>query len=368
MFFKRLVWLNGLAIILSAGFMVACGPSEEEQAATSVALTAAAATSTPTVTPTHTPTPTSTPTSTATPIPYDLSVLVAGEEDASIIGASVVLAEIGDEVGAQITDDVGQVFWFDLPGEEVNLSINAQGYYTLNVTESIERGINQIAATLERDPHGLLPSEACAPSERLLYVEDFQDGKAQGWAEIEARAQGWDITPHPDSPGNWVVSNSGAADPQTQLEDHTFDNAVWRTRFMPVGEPNYTFNWRFVTEPYETADGLVQFSNYGIGFHYPYFRAFRQVVPFSEVILMDILRLTRSGEWHNVEIATYRGVLEVWIDGSRLLSYRDPEPLVSGPIGLELFPPEADESIVFFDDLSVCELTGAFVPMPTAES
>jgi len=60
MFVKRLVRLDSLAIILSAGILIGCGPSAEEQAATSVALTVAAATSTPTVTPTHTPTATST--------------------------------------------------------------------------------------------------------------------------------------------------------------------------------------------------------------------------------------------------------------------------------------------------------------------
>ncbi len=137
---------------------------------------------------------------------------------------------------------------------------------------------------------------------------------------------------------------------------------------MPIGEPNYSFNWRFVTEPYEVADGLVQFSNYGIGFPYPYFRVVRATDPFPEVVLMDILRLTRTGEWHDIEIATYKDKLEVWVDGSRLLTYNDPDPIASGPLGLELFPPEAEDSVVYFDDLSVCELAGAFVPMPTPES
>jgi hypothetical protein len=62
-----------LAIILSGGLLLSCGPSPEEQAATAAALTAAAATNTPTPTstpsptPTHTPTPTPTPTNTPEP-------------------------------------------------------------------------------------------------------------------------------------------------------------------------------------------------------------------------------------------------------------------------------------------------------------
>ena len=301
MFIKRLVRLDSLAIILSAAILIGCGPSAEEQAATSVALTAAAATSTPTVTPTHTPTATSTHTPTPTPVPYDLSVLVAGEEDAPIIGASVVLAEIGDEVGTLITDDVGQVFWKDLPGETVNLSISAQGYYPLDVAETIERGISQITTTLERDPHGLLPSEACAPGERLLYIEDFQDGRAQGWAEIEARAQGWDVVPHPDSAGNLVALNSGVIDTQTKLRDLTFDDAVWRVRFMPHGRPtNYFFTWHGVNEPYEAKEGTVDGSDYSVGAYSGQgLRVVRSVSPSSEIALLDINPFfIRDDEWH----------------------------------------------------------------------
>lgn len=370
MFVKRLIRLDSLAIILSAGILIGCGPSAEEQAATSVALTAAAATSTPTVTPTHTPTPTPTHTPTATPIPYDLSVLVAGEEDAPIIGASVVLAEIGDEVGTLITDDVGQVFWNDLPGETVNLSISAQGYYPLDVAETIERGISQITTTLERDPHGLLPSEACAPSERLLYIEDFQDGSAQGWAEIEARAQGWDVAPHPDSAGNLVALNSGVTDTQIVLRDLTFDNAVWRVRFMPHERPtNYSFIRHWVTEPYEVKDGTVDFSAYSIGAYSGQgFAAVRAASPFPEVVLLDINPFfIRDDEWHVIEMSTYFDTFEVWMDGILYSRYNDPDPLPGGQIALEYRTDESFQSIIYFDNMTVCELSAPFVPMPTPE-
>ena len=59
----------GLALLLFCILLSACGPSPEEQAATSAALTVAAATSTPTVTPTSTTIPTSTPTPTITLTP-----------------------------------------------------------------------------------------------------------------------------------------------------------------------------------------------------------------------------------------------------------------------------------------------------------
>ena len=370
MFVKRLLRLNSLAIILSAGIMIGCGPSAEEQAATSVALTAAAATSTRTVTPTQTPTPTSTPTPTPTPIPYDLSVLVAGEENAPILGATVVLAEVEGDDDTQKTDNVGQAFWYDLPGETINLSISAQGYFPLDTTESIKRGINQVSVGLERDPHGLLPSEACGPGEQLLYIEDFQDGEAQGWQEIQFRTQGWDLGPHPDSQGNLVIIRPANIDSGSTLHDREFDSAVWRVRFMPVGKPTFNFNWLFKADSYEVEGETVEWSSYQVWFDPPGNRVFRAQSPLSTVGLQDIVRTMRSGEWHQIEISTFQGLLEVWIDGRRFLHYNDPRPLPEGAlsIGAGWDSSPDDPSIVYFDDISVCELSAPYVPMPTPES
>lgn len=360
---RKNIWI-GIAVILSGILLISCGPSPEEKAATSVALTAAAATSTPTNTPTSTPTPT------PTPIPYDLSVLVTGDEDAPIVEAIVILAEIGTEVGTQITDDVGQAFWYELPGETINLSISAQGYFPQEITESINRGINQLTVNLDRDPHGVLPSEACAPGEKLLYIEDFQDGEAQGWQEIEFRSQGWDLIAQPDSAGNLVILNPGESDTQIVLQDFTFDDAVWRIHLMPHGNPtNYSFNWHFVTEPYEVKDGTVDFSAYSVGIYSVRgFRVVRSASPFPEVVLSDIIRNIKNDEWHVIEISTYYDTFEIWLDGFLLVKYNDPDPLPGGPLGLALMPSESDQSMVYFDNLTVCELSEPFVPMPTPES
>jgi len=364
------IWI-GLAIILIGAFLSSCGPSPEEQTATAVALTAAAATSTPTVTPTFTPTPTSThtPTPTPTPIPYDLSVLVTGDEDAPIVGAIVVLAEIGTEIGTQITDDVGQAFWYDLPEETVNLSISAQGYFPLEKTDSIKRGINQVAVVLERDPPGLLPSEACAPGERLLYIEDFQDGEAQGWPEIEYRAQDWDIGPGPDMPGDMVLFRPAEHEGGAEFHDQTFDNAVWRLQFMPIGMPIFHFDWHWAKD-YEVEEGTVRRSNYSLWFHPPDIRVFRsQRDLFPTINLRDVVRTMKRDVWHQIEISTYEGTLEVWIDGVRFLSYEDPKPLPGGimTLGQGYEEPLDPQSIVYYDDIVVCELTAPFVPMPTPE-
>ena len=337
-----LILLIGL---LSSG----CGPSPEEQASTAAALTAAAATSTPSPTSTPAPTFTPTPTPTPTPVPYALSLIIVGEEDAPIIGASVVLAESD---AMQNTDDVGQAFWSDLPGETVNLSVSAQGYFPQEITDTITRGVNQLTINLDRDPHGILPSEACGPNETLLYLEDFQDGEAQGWQGIEFRVQGWDLIQHPDSAGNKVIQNPSETDTQVQLDDFTFGDAVWRVHIMPQGKHgDIQFSWHH--NPEEWGEYNVHFYEWGVMIGRP------------GVTLLDIERYIKKDVWQLLEISTYNDTLEVWLDGIIVLKYTDPKPIPGGQIGIGLMPSEFEGSMVYFDNLIVCELTEPFVPLPT---
>ena len=341
-------------VILLSMLIAGCGPSAEEQAATFAALTAAAATDTPTPTPTDTPTPT------VTPVPYDLSLIVTGEEDVAIVGAHVVLEEVGDEAGIQITDEVGQASWFDLPGETVSLSISAQGYFPVEMTESVKRGINQMTVSLERDPHGLLPSQACGPGEKLLYIEDFQDGEAQGWEKFKLRVGGWGLGPHPDSLGNIVAMYNGRQWSDAGLSAGSFDNAVWRIQFMTDSKGILSFHWR-----HKEGAG---FSAYSALFESGSLLVIRNNWPISNPALLNTdLNLTRA-TWHQLEMSTFEGRLETWLDGRRLLVYEDPEPLPSGTIKIWFESSPDVESVIYFDDISVCELTAPYVPMPTPES
>ncbi|MFL7870374.1 MAG: carboxypeptidase-like regulatory domain-containing protein, partial [Anaerolineales bacterium] len=156
-----------LAILLAAILLIAsCGPSAEEVAT----MTAAAWTATPSPTATPTLTPT------ATPIPYDVTVKIIDQDGNPIPGANVVFPESGND-GPVIVDDGGQAVWNNLPGETGTLGVAAPGYFSAEQSLSLERGPNEVTVALERDPYGLLPAEACAPGEKLLYIEDFQDGQ-----------------------------------------------------------------------------------------------------------------------------------------------------------------------------------------------
>jgi len=357
MSFKRFFQWSLLILLLSSSLLISCGPSAEEIAATEVALTAAAVTNTPMPTPTDTPTPT------ATPVPYDLSVIVTGEEDAPIVGAHVVLAEVGDETGSQITDEVGQVFWNDLPGETISLSLSAQGYFPLELTQSIERGINQLAVPLERDPHGLLPSQACGPDEKLLYIEDFQDGEADRLESINLKIGGWDLGPHPDSLGNIVAMYDGEQGSGTELSGGQFDNAVWRFQFMTDSTRQREYSW--LNKNYDEGD--VETSSYSTRFELGDLFVFRKKWPVSNPSLLIRNIFLSPSAWHQIEMSTFDGNFELWLDGKRLLLYEDPEPLPAGTFDIGFEESPGVESVDFFDDISVCELTAPYVPMPTPE-
>lgn len=357
----------GFVILLIALFFSGCGPSPEEQAATAAAQTAAAATSTPTITPSLTPTPTSTPTPTPTPIPYDLSVSVIGVEEAPVAGAIISLAELEDESRNQITDDTGYVSWNDLPGEIVSIAISAQGYLNLEKTETIERGDNQISIILERDPYGLLPSEACAPGENLLYIDDFQDGHAQGWRDIEARANGWGIGPLPDIPEDIVISHQGRSGTWTDYDPVLYENAVWRFQYMITRPRGFTMSWHIAVEPYEIEEGWVDDSRYQVDFLPRNFYILRITNPIWVQELTYTSLWNPIEEWHTVEISTYDDVFEVWRDGLRLFKYTDPNPLPGGGLMMESPQTSDPDSIVYFNNISVCELTAPFVTMPTPE-
>ena len=213
--------------------IVSCGPTPEEIAT----MTAAAWTATPTQT------STSTPTLTPTPIPYAANISIIDEEGKPFAGAQIELA--GDIL---TSDENGLVSWENLPGSSITFSITAPGYFPLEIAEMIERGQNDLTYTLERDPNGLLAVNACAPNEKLVYIEDLQDGKAQEWDVIEGGSIGWTVEGDPENPDNLVIAAREGA-PWAWFggrETYNFDNTVWRLRFKHVGNGNAHINYRFV--------------------------------------------------------------------------------------------------------------------------
>ena len=222
--------------------------------------------------------------------------------------------------------------------------------------------------TLERDPFGVLPAEACAPGETLIYVEDFQDGVAKGWEDIEMRANGWDIVSNPDEAGNLVASRPMEYQGGTTY-DQTFGDTVWRLKVMPTEALPFHFGWHWSAD-YEVDGNKVEWSSYQIFFDSPNVWIFRAQQPLSTVTLRETQLTLATGVWHNIEISSFEGRFTIWVDSTELLSYDDPQPLPEGyfVIGAGFGDPMEPQAPIYYDDIVVCQLTAPFMPMPTPET
>lgn len=341
----RLNLLFGLTIL--ALLVAGCGPSQPAVPPTPAA---PAATSTPA--PTNTPVPTPTP----TPIPYDLTAQVTDAEGKPIAGAVLQVTELGTAKGAvQTTDAAGKASWTGLPKETITLDATAQGYLPGKATQTIKRGANQVSITLKRDPFGLLAADACAPGEKPLYIKDFQDGKAQGWPEIELGAPGWKLEADPDAAGNMVISaRKGAPWVFYDRQNVAYDNVVWRIQYKYTGKAFTHLSFRFIESPEMNARYMY------VGGIFSQLQRIQQQTP---VGLGNFSPVTAK-VWHRLEMGYMDGVLNVWFDGKKLLEYKDPQPWKGGTINLEPYPQD-EASVVYYDNISVCELSAPFKPMPT---
>ncbi len=324
-----------------------CGPSAEQIAT----MTASA----------WTPTPL--PTATPTPLPYDLTVSVIDETGAPIAGASIVFPESGDGSPMQ-ADDQGQYSWNNLGGEAVSLTVSAQGYLNAEQTATIQRGPNEVKVALKRDPFGLLPSEACAPDQKVLYTEDFQDGQAQEWPFISASVRGdmpsgWSIV---DEGGNKVLKLANAPSPSNdELENHVFDNFIWRAKFKIIGsDANMFFMWRITHPEQGTRKRMVVV--FGTDAN-PWMVRFLDgpANPMAMNTAENGAKLN-SDQWYDIAITYFNGVHQVWYDGKDQLKYEDAQPYPAGTIGFETHLEAGKTTQLFFDNLAVCELTAPYQP------
>ena len=334
---KCLVCTTAIFVLLAG-----CAPSAQEIAT----MTAAA----------WTPTPVAT--LTPTPVPYDLTVHIADEAGTPLAGVSIILPESGSNEPVQ-TDASGQYTWTGLRGPSISLTASAQGYVPAVQPVILEVGSTEMALILQRDPLGLLAADACAPNEKLLYIEDFQDGKAQGWNNLTAGAEfgaqsGWSIAA--EETGDQVALFTGGHEGLDQLEGMTFEDFVWRLNVRARGSDGFSFlNLKWVPAP----EG---------GTRYP--------IQWGTNALLDVTRLqmpapghfsvaqstfrATDDQWYYLELSVYEGLIQVWLDGEKLVEYQDPQPLPAGMISLEAHAPNDANTTYSFDDLSVCELSAPF--------
>ena len=113
-----------------------------------------------------------------TAAPYELSVKVTNQDGDPITWATGIFQDLRNEV-PMTTDSTGQMVWDNLSNSSGPLKVSAQGYIPTQQSLSLEPGSNTLSIVLEKDPNQLDPGKVCLPDQKILYVEDFEDGLAQ---------------------------------------------------------------------------------------------------------------------------------------------------------------------------------------------
>jgi hypothetical protein len=297
--------------------------------------------------PTVTPVP---PTPTPTPIPYDLSVSVLDAEGSPIAGAEAAIDGKSD-----VTADDGSANWMNLPQESVSVSIAAPGYFPAEVNHTLERGPNQVEIVMELDPEGLLPVNACGPGEVPIYLDDFQDGMAQGWSDIENGAPGWSLEPDPENPEDQVMAARAGAGWAWLGDQDTYNlnNAVWRMRFKQSGNGQGHINFRFVESPDFTSRYILGLSEHNTN-----------VIRWQPTNEFDIGmgQTPQMDTWHLMEFSYFDGTVMLYIDKKEVMSWEEPNPWEGGSVNLE--PYMQNDGVIFYDDMSLCVLTAPFETIP----
>lgn len=364
-----------ILVVWLAMIVVSCGPSPEQVAT----MTASAWTPTPK----PTSTPTATPTS--TPIPYDLTVRVTDTEGNPIPWALTLFPMSGSEEAVAV-DEAGQAVWRNLDGPAGTVTVSAQGYFPGEQSFNLNRGPNEIVVKLERDPFGLLPSNACGAGESLLYVDDYQDGEAQNWPSPSENPESVYVGPAADDATNsvwtidatkitnygngaWLGANYGNGN--QGVEPGLFGDTVWRMRFMFSRPTAPSLNWHELAnlkEAIQIGDKFVSTAGYAIHLvgGQGKISARRNLFAPGEILLSDVQM--DSGpfaqiamQWHSMELSMFQGNVQLWVDGRPIIDFIDAEPIPPGGIGIWIGP-FTDESltVMYFDDIRVCELSAPF--------
>jgi hypothetical protein len=150
------------------------------------------------------------------------------------------------------------------------------------------------------------------------------------------------------------------------LSDMTFGDAVWRARFFVLGRRLLSFNW-LVNHGIQIDGQQVNDARYQIVLDTDGIGIRRLTLPVMNIGAASG-RGARAENWHAIEISTFQGRTEVWLDGQKNSGYTDPKPLPGGGIGLELmtFDTAKPGTVVYFDNVSVCGLSAPFTSMYVA--
>ncbi len=329
---KKNLYLSLTAVLVLV--LAACGPSAQQDITTSA--------------PTETLAPVD-----PTPIPYDLTVKVTDQTGNPITWATGIVLVSGTNVSKE-ANDAGQLVWNNLSNPGESLSVSAQGYKPVQQTLSMEQGPNELSIVLETDPYQLNPGKACQPGQKILYVEDFEDGQAQDLDNIEAPK--WNFV-QVEGRGTVLRVNAPGGNAST-TNWKEFGNAVWMFDLSTNGMIDIDINWHI----FETPEG----ANNGLARYYVVYKP-------GERFELDYLRPGDNGKlaeaespvfqedtWHTFAIAYFDGTITVWVDGQQAMNAVHDLPIQKGKSGFQIN--QATQAEILLDNFIVCELNGPYAP------
>jgi hypothetical protein len=170
--------------------------------------------------------------------------------------------------------------------------------------------------------------KACRPG--VLYCEDFEDGRADGWDLWS----GWTV--EREGP-NYILSGRGhnwatLVDQGWEWEDYRFS---FRLKLL---QGDIHLNYRLTEGPIR----------YFIGFHQGGLSLTRQIRDaFTDLAAVEAPHVLNR--WYQLEIVGWGGHIQVYVDGKLELDYTDRAPLRRGTIAFET----QDDSQALVDDIEV---------------
>ena len=254
-----------------------------------------------------------------------------------------------------VTDKDGRASFTNLPSESAVIKVSAPGYNPSEATQQLSRGANQFEVALELDPSGLLPVNACAEGEKLIYITDFQDGGAHEWDVLENKAPGWSVESDPQNAADLVMA-ARAGGEWAWLggrDKFSLNNAVWRMRFKYSGSGQGHMNFRFVESPDFVARYILAMGGQNA-----------TLMRWQPTNQFEIGYGTKPAgdEWHLLEYSYFDGTVALYMDGKEISSWQEPNPWEGGTVNLE--PNLSGDEVFYYDDISLCELSASFKPIP----
>lgn len=284
---------------------------------------------------------------------FELTVTVNSEDGNPVPWAAGSIKISGKELPGK-ANNTGQLVWEGLSGTDGQLIVSAQGYTSLQQPLSLVAGANKLSVVLKTDSYQLNPAKACQTGEKIIYVEDFEDGQAQDLDNIAAPK--WNLISLEDF-GLVMNVNSPGSNTNTLIKSE-YGNAVWQFEIMTSGGVDMNFNWHVL----ETSEG----ANTGLSRYYVSFKPGVELnlgverpgvnTQLAESKAPDF----EKGTWHTIAIAYYKGVISVWVDGQKAIDTTHDTPIEKGRFGFQIN--SATEGEIWLDNLIVCGLKEPYAP------